>query len=59
MEFSLKTLELIDWLIDGITISAQTPNLAEEAQKVETAKREVEAALIAAGGTPVSVQRGQ
>jgi hypothetical protein len=56
---SKMTLELCDWLIDNITLSAQAPDFEAEAKRIATAKREVAAALTAAGGVPIAVQRFQ
>jgi hypothetical protein len=56
---SRQTLELCDWLIDTITLSAQAPDFEAQAKKIAAAKREVTVALVAAGGVPISVQREQ
>ena len=56
---SKSTLELCDWLIDNISLSAQAPDFEVQAKRITTAKREVSAAFIAAGGIPVAVQRAQ
>ena len=57
MEISKETLEFCDWLIDGVTLAANHPHLASEAQKIETAKKEIGAALSEAGGVPLGVHR--
>ena len=56
-QLSKASLELCDWLIDNITLSAQAPDFEGEAKKISTAKREVTAALTIAGGVPIAVQR--
>jgi hypothetical protein len=55
--FSRETLELCDSLIDGVTISAQAPDLAALAKRIDTAKKEVAAELVRRGGVPLAVQR--
>lgn len=57
MALSKETLEFCDWLIDGVSVSANHPNFEDEAKRVGTAKREITEALVAAGGTPIGVQR--
>jgi len=54
---SRRTLELCDWLLDQVTLSAQAADFEEQARAIAKARREVDAALRAAGGTPISVQR--
>lgn len=54
---SKETLEFCDWLIDGVTLAANHPDLAKEAIKIDKAKKEIAAALVKAGGTPLSAQR--
>ena len=56
-QLSRATLEFCDWLIDGVTLSAQHQDFEAEAKRIATAKREVAAALTAAGGTTISAQR--
>ena len=56
-ELSQTTLELCDTLIDGVTISSQHPELERVAKEVALARREITAALVEAGGTPVAQQR--
>jgi hypothetical protein len=55
--FSKETLELMDWLIDGITLAANHPDLEKEAVKIGRAKKEVAAELVRQGGVPLAVQR--
>ena len=57
MKLSRTTLEFCDWLLDGVTISSQAPDLLTEAKKVSDARDEVDAALIEAGGKPLRIQR--
>ena len=45
MKLSRTTLEFCDWLLDGVTISSQAPDLLTEAKKVSDARDEVDAAL--------------
>jgi hypothetical protein len=52
-DLSRPTLELCDWLIDGITLAANHPDFEEQARRIATAKKEISAALTAAGGTPI------
>jgi hypothetical protein len=54
---SKETLEFCDWLIDGVTLAANHPNLAKEAAKIQRAKEEVAAELLKQGGVPLSIQR--
>lgn len=56
-DLSQETLELCDWLIDGITLAANHPDFEDQARKIATAKKEIAAALAAAGGTPLADQR--
>ena len=58
-QLSKATLEFVDWLIDGVTLSTQAPNFEAEAKKIATAKREVGAALTAAGGKSLAQQRAE
>jgi hypothetical protein len=54
---SRETLELFEWLLDGVTLAANHPDFEGQAARISAAKREMDAALTAAGGTPLSVQR--
>lgn len=54
---SKETLEFCDWLIDGVTLAANHPDLAKEAARIERAKKEISAELVRFGGVPLSVQR--
>jgi len=57
MELSKETLEFVDGLIDGVTLSTQHPDFDGMAKTIGTAKREVASALIKAGGVPLGAQR--
>lgn len=54
---SRETLELCDWLIDGITLSAQAPDFIEQATRIAAARDEIARALRDVGGTPLIDQR--
>lgn len=54
---SRGTLEWIDGLLDGVTLSNQAPDFDAQARKIRTATREVQAALRAKGGKPIADQR--
>jgi hypothetical protein len=59
MTLSKTTLQFCDWLIDGVTLSAQAPDFDEQARTISTARKEVTDALVAAGGVPMAAQREQ
>ena len=56
-EFSRETLEFLDQLVDGVTLAANHPKFEWMASVIADTKRELEAALIAAGGVPISARR--
>lgn len=43
--FSRETLEFLDWMLGTVTLSAQMPDLENQARIVAKARREVQAAL--------------
>jgi DNA-binding ferritin-like protein len=59
MSLSKETLQLCDWLIDGVTLAANHPDFENQARIIATAKREVQEAFVEAGGTPIAVLRAQ
>jgi hypothetical protein len=56
---SKETLELCDWLVDGVTVAANHPDFDGQCRIVGTAKREVAEALRAAGGRTMGDKRTQ
>jgi hypothetical protein len=57
MELSKETLEVCDFLIDGVTIALNHPEFTDQAARWGKAKDEVTAALVEAGGVPLKDQR--
>lgn len=58
-KLSLSSLEFIDNLLDGVTLSAQSPDMMADARMIATARDEIDALLTAAGGAPIRVQRSK
>lgn len=56
-QLSKATLEFVDGLIDGVTLSTQHPDFEGMAKVIAVAKREVAQALTEVGGVPLAVQR--
>jgi hypothetical protein len=56
---SRDSLEFLDGLLDGVTLSAQAEDMEATAKLIATARREVDALLTASGGVPLRVQRAQ
>lgn len=54
---SKGTLEWLDGLLDGVTLSNQAPDFDAQARRIRTATREVQVALRAKGGKPIADQR--
>lgn len=50
---SVRTLELCDYLVDGMTIAANAENFEDWAERISTARREVQSLLAAQGGQPI------
>lgn len=50
---SVRTLELCDFLIDGMTLQANAENFEDWAARIATARREVQSLLMEAGVKPI------
>lgn len=58
-KMSRATLEFIDGLLDGVTLSAQASDFVATAKLIESARDGIDALLVAAGGVPVRLRRAQ